>query len=595
MSQQTSRRVPDAAIAPGPPPRIWRPGRAPRPIVAVGARLAPLIRRWRAGADAPRLLVGLGLALLGLIVAAGGAVADVYLHRGIETGAEQPAVAHPTGRELATNVDLTLFAPEQIDGVAATLQAAGFRFARQSFAWAEIEPERGRFVWDRYDAIVDALTAAGIQPVAVLHRSPAWARVEAARGAADAPPEEHDAYAAFVAEIVARYGDRLPYVQLWDAPNRPDRWGGAAPDAVGYTALVARGANAVRATRLATKVVLGELDPAGDGSLGDDLAFLRGVYAAGGGPFFDVVAARVEGGGRSPFDRSVAEDRQNLSRAILFRELMIEADDRAKPVWATRYGWRAGDGSGAVSAAEQADFALAGLERARAEWPWMGPLFAWAFAPQDGAGTGGGYALVDANGAPTPLLGAFGAFARDGRAAVAPTGFLPVDASQVDYGGDWAGQHLNEETYRTTSEVGARLTVRFAGTGMTAILRRSPQAGSVAATVDGERSSLDLGWFAATDASWMLASGLADRMHELSLELTGAGELTVGGLVVRRDVPGMWPVMLLAAAGLTLLVVGLRAIAYLVAQRSGHLQRRRDFDLWPELPQLPDWSPTRRA
>ena len=596
MSQPPARRASGPTPPLAPQPRIWRPGHAPRPDLHLGRRFAPLLRRWRGRGESSRLLLAFGLATLGLLLAAGGAVADVYLHRGIETGAEAPMVAHPTGRGLATNVDLTLFASEQLDGVAATLQSAGMRFARQSFAWSEIEPERGRFVWDRYDAIVAALNEAGVTPVAVLHRAPGWARAEATRGAADAPPVDLDAYGEFVAQVVGHYGNALPFVQLWDGPNRADRWGGASPDPVAYTALLARGSNAVRSARLGTKIVLAEFDPVDDGG-GDsprDLAFLAGVYEAGGGPFFDIVAARLDGGGRSPYDRWVDADRRNLSRAILFRELMVDAGDAAKPVWATRYGWRLGDGEGGVSSEEQAAFVVAGLERARAEWPWMGLLFAWAFAPQDGNGAGLGYALVGDDGAATPLLDALGAFARDGRAAVAPTGHLPVEAPQVDYGGEWAAQHLNDRVYRTTGQVGARLAVRFAGTGLTVVLRRSPQAGPVDAAVDGSPVDVDLGWFEATDVPWVLADGLDDTTHELRLGLTGAGQLTVGGIVVRRDVPGMWPVVLVVGAGLALVVVSLRRVAYTVAQRSGHLQRR-GVDLWPELPQLPDWRPTRRA
>jgi hypothetical protein len=35
--------------------------------------------------------------------------------------------------------------------------------------------------------------------------------------------------------------------------------------------------------------------------------------------------------------------------------------------------------------------------------------------------------------------------------------------------------------------------------------------------------------------------------------------------------------------------------ALLLAERTGVLQRRRGGELWPELPLIPDWRPTRRA
>ena len=531
---------------------------------------------------------------LGVLLAVGGATADVYLHRGIETADELPTVRHDTGRDLATNIDLTLVAPEALPEVAGALRASGFRFARQSFRWSEIEPDRGRFAWDRYDAIVDALTTAGVQPVAVLHRSPTWARSEGGRNAIDAPPSNSDAFAAFVAAVVGRYADRLPYVQLWDAPNRTEQWGGVTPNPVDYAGLLARGSNAVRATRLDTKILLAELDPRdAEGRTSDaDLTYLRGVLGANGGPFFDIVAARLDGGTRSPYDRSIDAERLNLSRGVLIRDLLLASGETTKPIWATRYGWST---SGSVSRDDQADFVVAGVERARAEWPWMGPLFAWSFFPTD-VENGEAYALVDGEGVATPLLSAFATFAEEGNTDVAATGFLPVDAPQIRYEGDWEPQHFNERTYGTTSQVNARFTVRFAGTDLTAILRRSPNAGEVLASVNGVATAIDLTWFeTVNDPPVVLATGLDDAVHELTLELAEEGELTVEGLVVQRDVPGMWPIYLLGGGAVAFWFAALRQAVYAVAERFGHLQRRRGVDLWPELPQLPDWRPAQRA
>jgi hypothetical protein len=79
------------------------------------------------------------------------------------------------------------------------------------------------------------------------------------------------------------------------------------------------------------------------------------------------------------------------------------------------------------------------------------------------------------------------------------------------------------------------------------------------------------------------------------MRLTAPGQLTIGGLVVERAVPMQWPVLLLLGSGVLLLFLGLFDSALLVAERTGLLQRRRGGELWPELPQLPDWRPSRRA
>lgn len=526
---------------------------------------------------------------------------DVYFHRGVETGAETPMVEQTTGRELAVNVDLTAFAPEQLESVAATLQTHGFRFVRQPLAWRVVEPERGRFVWERYDPVIDALQNHGLRPVLVLHRSPDWARREEAIGLPDAPPVDNATFAAFVREVVVRYGASVEYVQLWDLPNRPDRWGGEPARPGDYLALLAEGFNAARTANSETKVLMAELDPAPPGqSFGADLRFLRGVYELqGAGAFFDAVAIRLDGGSTAPFERSVDAGSATFSRATRFRKLLVEEGDSAKAIWATHYGW---DAAGDVSRDQQADFMVAGLRRARAEWPWMGPMIAWDLMPRDGEA---GYALVTADGGTTPALEALTAFADSGGARVAGTGFVPMDSQPVEYEGNWSFQHLTRQTFRFTQEVGATATLTFRGTGLVAILRESPQAGVIHVSIDGRPlegrpgsepySEIDLSWSQASDIPVELASGLDEGVHVLEIRLAEPGQLTIGGLIVTRGTPFMWPVVVLAGAGALLVVFALRELAYVTALRAGYLQRREGIDLRPPLPMLPDWRPMRRA
>jgi hypothetical protein len=545
------------------------------------------------------MLLGGLVALAGVWLATFGALADVSLHRGVETGTEPPVVLHVSGRGLATNADLTRFAPEQLPEVAAALQASGFRYVRQSFAWAEIEPRAGELVWDRYDAIVDNLAQRGIRVVAVLHRSPAWARPPEQVEYFDAPPSDPENFALFAGAVAARYGDRLQYYQLWDEPNRADHWGGVPGAPAEYvTSLLSLGFNAVRAVDPTATIILAESTPGQAGEpAGDDLAWIRGVYEAGGQPFFHVVAADLRGGIRSPYDRGVAPDQINFSRATLFRELMIEVNDAERPVWGTHFGWSRGQPPAGVPEPEQAAFAVAGMERARAEWPWLGPLFFAGLAP--GPSLGGDVppdeSLLRPDGTTTLLLGTLQTVAESGTQDAAATGFLPVDAAQFVYEGNWNLQHLGEETFRTTGEVGARLTVRFTGTGAIARVRLSPESGPVVASLDGMPIMVELQSFQASNQDVVIARDLPDEPHTLMIQLAGPGQLTIGGLIIERLVPLRWSAMLLVGGGVLLLFLGLRQIIFTLAERSGRLQRRRGVDLWPELPHVGDWRPARRA
>jgi len=531
-------------------------------------------------------------------------MSDVYLHRGVESSAALPVVYQVSGRDLATNLDLLRFPPEQIDDVATTLQENGFRVVRQVFAWSDIQPTQNEFVWDRYDRIVEALSAHGIQIVAVLARSPEWARAPGAQDAIDAPPQEISDYANFVQQVTARYKRNVPFVQLWDKPNVAAYWGGAAATPVEYSDLLANGFNASRTGEAETRVVLAEFDPTADGQLGADVRFLQTIYEQGRSGFFDVVAAQIDGGTLSPYDRTVNGQRMSLSRAVLFRELMVAEGDVEKPIWLTHYGWSRSS-AGGLTENEHADFLLAGIERARGEWPWMGLMFAWDLMQNGTSSDSAPYALLNDDLTATQAFLRLSAFGTSSAAVLAGTGYVPMDSRPITYRRNWADQHLDGKLFRTTSETTASAKLRFRGTGVIAWLRHSNDTGILRATLDGgpvpgfggdsEGSLLDLSLFQARDVWVTLASGLDDGSHELELTLETPGQLTIGGIVVARDLPLVWPVALLTVAGFLLVAAALRDVSFLAATRAGYLQRRMGVELRPPLPHMPDWNPTRRT
>jgi hypothetical protein len=224
-------------------------------------------------------------------------------------------------------------------------------------------------------------------------------------------------------------------------------------------------------------------------------------------------------------------------------------------------------------------------------------MFQWGLIPgPDLSGeTPSGSALLHADGSPTPLLAALGAFAAAGGVAAAPTGLAPVTAHQFVWEGNWDDQHLAADTYRTTSEVDARFRLRFEGTGVVARARLGREAGDVEVTIDGAPVSISLASFQAANVDIPLARRLPEGVHEVAVRLTAPGELTVGGLIIERAIPLQWPILLLLGSGALLLFLGLFDAILLIAERTGFLQRRRGDELWPELPQIPDWRPARRA
>jgi polysaccharide biosynthesis protein PslG len=571
---------------------------------SISSRLARSIVTDRAlTGDMRRISRALVLLVLGLAMVLGAAVADAYLHRGIETSAEPPYVMHVSGRGLATNLDLRQFEPGQLAPIAETIGNAGFQYVRHPFIWAELQPEAGQYNWELYDDIVRSLSDQGIEIVAVVSDSPVWARNAEDAETPDAPPQDINTLQAFLEQFMNRYGQNIDYVQVWDRPNQPGNWGVSVATPSDYLGMLATSFNTIRTNDPDTRVIMAEFDPYGaTGSLGDDVRFLRGMYEANGSPFFDVVAVSIDGGIASPYDRRVSGATQNLSRAILFREVLQDHADEGKPIWFTHYGWNAQEN---VDRSTQAEYLVAGIDRMRAEWPWVGLAFQWQLLPPDEGSPDVGWALLNPNGTATPAFSAVTELASVGLDGVAPTGFVPMDTGPVNYSGSWSDQHLTGRILRTTSEIGASVSLRFEGTGLVAYLRRSPDAGLIRATIDGEplpdwegdgdASLIDLTYYQAQDIAVTLASGLNDGEHEIVLSLDNQGRLTMGGAIISRDPPMLWPVVVGMISGLVLAIIAMRDLVFVIGRRNGWLLQREGVDLRPMLPRLPDWQPTRRA
>ena len=220
------------------------------------------------------------------------------------------------------------------------LQQGGYLWLRQRFPWNDLEPERGVYRWDRYDAIVDAAAQRGLKIIAVLDTSPAWARSSTM---VTAPPDNMDDYGRFVAAFVTHYRDRIGHIQIWDQPNVAPNWGDYWASPAEYVAMLKVAYPLAKAANREVMVLGGGLAPtvADDQWNLNDVTYLRRMYALGARGFFDILAAKPYGFWTGPEDRRVDPSILNFSRAILLREIMVKNGDDARPVWAVEMGWNA--------------------------------------------------------------------------------------------------------------------------------------------------------------------------------------------------------------------------------------------------------------
>ncbi len=420
---------------------------------------------------------------------------------------------------------------EQLRRDFSAIRAAGFGWVRQEFQWEQIESDGpGQFwdskfshsSWDKWDRLVNLSQEYDVQLIARIDRPPRWSHPGVLplldqHPDWEAPPDHPDDFARIVAAIAGRYRGKLRYFQLWNEPNLRNEWAGKPVNPAGYAELLRAGATSARTANPDAVILAAALAPNVEGgpAVGQanmsDLLFLRGLYAAGAAPYFDVVAVNPYGLDHGPYaDRSLgihsyqfpraifkAPDRFDFSRPIAAREIMVRNGDAGKPIWASEFGWNdvpvgwTGQPSPwmSVTPQQQAGFTAQAYQRARQEWPWMGVMNLWYFRepvdvnPRDPTPY---FAILRQDWTPTPAYDAVRALG--GEAPRAYTGVDPVTNPAASYGfaGAWRAERSSDgaRTYAVAGAPEAFLAFAFDGPTLSLITRTGPNEGRVFVRID---------------------------------------------------------------------------------------------------------------
>ncbi len=405
--------------------------------------------------------------------------------------------------------------PAKVRQELAVLRSAGVGLIRQEFNWAEFEPldpderpDLGEDAWVKYDHIVEAARAAGIEILARLDRAPAWATPgfdPRANPWMQAPPADNEDFAVFAGRLAARYRGKIRYYQIWNEPNLFGEWGGRPPNAAEYLAMLRAVGTAIRDADPDARIVLAGLAPTietGPENL-SDLLFLRQLYLLGAKGDFDIAASMSYGLWTGPRDIRIDDQRVNFPRAVLWREAMLEFGDAQTPVWATEYGWMSlpagwtGDPGiwGNHPIEVQAAWTVDGIRRAREQWPWMPTTVIWAsrwpedLDPRDPTPY---FRLMDKDFTPRPNLEAVRA--AFGGPTVAGVGLHQETQAAASYEGPWPrvpSDLASLRLHRQTGVAGATVRFRFDGTDVGLLTRRGPDMGRVLARIDGQDALAD--------------------------------------------------------------------------------------------------------
>jgi hypothetical protein len=157
--------------------------------------------------------------------------------------AKPAAVTYPVQPEFSglagINLDASELPPERLARTLADLESKGIRWVRFTLPWDAIEPARGQFAWEAWDAVFAELARhPALIPVVALNGAPDWARAATDAGNPQAPPHERADFGAFAAAVAQRYGDRLRYYQVWHEPNIAPHWGARDTEPAGYLGLL---------------------------------------------------------------------------------------------------------------------------------------------------------------------------------------------------------------------------------------------------------------------------------------------------------------------------------------------------------------------
>ncbi len=198
-------------------------------------------------------------------------------------------------------------------------------WVREDFHWYRIQRTVDAYDWSFTDTTVEAFEHQGIQVLGVLGHPPGWATLNPHDDPYDnsfAAPDP-DLFAAWAAQTVARYRDRITHWQIWNEPDNPHFWY-PAPDPVAYAKLVHITARAIARVAPDVHLVAAGINPYA-------LPFLHAAAAAGLWNDVDIIAIH-------PYVNPLDPHYSGLSQAATFLTPLFHRYGH-KPIWITEIGW----------------------------------------------------------------------------------------------------------------------------------------------------------------------------------------------------------------------------------------------------------------
>lgn len=264
-----------------------------------------------------------------------------------------------------------------------------YSHVKQTFAWRDLEPEKGEWHWEQADRILDEIERRDLRLVARLGQVPEWATADStnltADESTDSPPSDMQDWQNYCSTVAQRYKGRIVAYQIWNEPNLSREWGNIRPDPAGYVDLLAVCSQAIREADPDAILISAGLAPTGnndDIAMPDDV-YLDGMYQSEFQQYIDVVGVHATGYAPPEYGPDDAE-RDGKGRWFTFRrvedlrKIMIHYGDEARQMAIMEFGYTTDPVNPdyawfAVSEQEQAELLLRAYNYAVEHWrPWVG-------------------------------------------------------------------------------------------------------------------------------------------------------------------------------------------------------------------------------
>jgi hypothetical protein len=341
----------------------------------------------------------------------------------------------PAAADAASPYGVDIHSPggDELTLVLNEVQAAGIGWVHVAVNWPWVEGSPGSFDWTLYDEIVNAAHARGIQVLATILYTPAWATT----GRPQTGVPDTAAWSDFCRRAAQRYRGQVSYWGLWNEPNLAEFWDGTRQQYI--DGLLKPGADAIHAGNPDAKVggpALAHLSSASWFDWLDDVIRQAGDH-------LDFVThhayASDNRGVTAKLDDSTLfggfPDLWSVSPPSL-QEVLHHAGWWGRPVWLTETGWQ----SKAVGEPQQAAYYGGILDdwfTGRSGQSWLTKLFFYEM--KDGtSATSPSWGILRPDGSEKPAYLAYKDFiARsqpqpsDGARAIASTLPSSMEAGQT--------------------------------------------------------------------------------------------------------------------------------------------------------------------